>query len=389
MPINTSEENHQRFHGIGGAQAEPSLQSRGMPRSLIKQELASDKCQGWEFSHVTGRGFAGEKGVPPKDQQRTNEAQLGQLVQRLTKGSADLAVNADTFFKAALLANIPMKAKAVERFKRKNPTQSRQQIRFDPLLNRDQFDSLMRPCTNSTHNSNASRNVEIVERHSPSGTPSIHPSHPPPGSPFGKTCSTLQTSPSQARLTARSRSTLGSRLTGKTGASGMTDITQFSRLSEASRENRKLREENEKLMEMMESLKEGRSTGRSHSSMGSLGSGGSRKPRFGRRAVEDKALAAFVEGLKQRLYQKWSQVRDAFLAFDTDRSGSIDPRELGQALLKMGLATPEDISSGRIQALVRLIRMLRQYNRCLRTIANSCKVHMHGRVVLREVSMLS
>ena len=86
LKVNPEYENHARFWGIGGAQAEPSLQSRGMPRSMIpNQGLASDKCDGWEVSHTTGRGFAGEKGKLPADYVAQNEALLGEVPEHLAE----------------------------------------------------------------------------------------------------------------------------------------------------------------------------------------------------------------------------------------------------------------------------------------------------------------
>jgi hypothetical protein len=68
---------HARFCGMGGAQAIPSLMSRGVPRSMIVREPAT--VQGWELIDATGRGVMGRKGRKPKKFMLDKEEHLGEV----------------------------------------------------------------------------------------------------------------------------------------------------------------------------------------------------------------------------------------------------------------------------------------------------------------------
>lgn len=358
-------ENHARFGGIGGAQYEPSLVSRGMPRSFMGRERASKNCEGWAMNNTTGRGFAQLKGTLPKDDMLRKEEHLGELVAAYTKeaGKPTWQVDPDNFYKLAQLADVPIRAKAIARHKRKNPTHSRQQIRFHPLLERNAYEKLLRPGTNSTGFSSMhlpSRPVSTL----PHEKPDIEILPPrsattEPINPFGRTGS-LRSSPSQVIRTARTMSSLGS--ANRSRLSNMTDNTQFSRLSVASAENRKLREENERLQEELHGLKLGGSTGRSGMSLGTRLSRGSRLsrasglPRTGAkgRKVTDPALAQLADKLSQKIYQKWSKCSDAFRSFDTDKSGAISAQEMEEALKRLGVATQAELAGGKLTALCRL-----------------------------------
>ena len=62
---------------MGGAQAEPSLMSRGVPRSMIVREPA--EVEGWEWIDATGRGIMGRKGRKPKNYMLDKEEHLGEV----------------------------------------------------------------------------------------------------------------------------------------------------------------------------------------------------------------------------------------------------------------------------------------------------------------------
>ena len=252
------------------------------------------------------------------------------------------------------VSQIPIRDKAIERHKRKNPSQSRQAIRFHPLLKRDQYEALMRPGTESRDVTPAPNGyvplAQTVPHYAmePRGTTG-HSESLVPASPFGATQSTLRTSGSQRLLSARSFSTLGhtrGSTLGLTKGSNFTDCTQFSRLSVASLENRKLREENQRLLAELSGLREGKSTNRSQASHG--------RRATSRARVADPGLAALIEKIRIKIYQKYSKLRDAFRSFDEDKSGMISGQELYTALVQLGCASEVDLAGGRLSEICRV-----------------------------------
>ena len=99
----------------------------------------------------------------------------------------------------------------------------------------------------------------------------------------------------------------------------------------------------------LQNLREGKSTGRA-----SVASHGRRSSSRHPSVAADPAMAALIEKIRLKIYQKYKKLRDAFRNFDQDKSGLISVQELYTALRQLGAASDADLSGGRLQALCQL-----------------------------------
>jgi len=307
-----SEGAHMRFAGYGGSKRDPGLLSRGFPRPE-SDAFRTFKWKGWEVSDQTGRGFMNSRGHVVPGTKLENEKYLEKVCDLLGKheGKDAWMTDPDKFKTCAMLADIHIPQKAIERHKRKS---THRDIRYNATLERRDYEALLRPGTKSTM---ASSNASWKPPFESMGGPQH----------LGNTRGSLRSGISGRSRTpslADTHSTLGatrssfySRGTGRS--------SKFSRSSSVISENRALREKNALLERELEQLK-GSGSARSLRSFGSI------------KSKSSQGARALLEAVKNKIYTKNSQLRDAFRAFDSDRSGLVGKPEFEQALKLLGVA---------------------------------------------------
>merc|ERR1712164_115211 len=136
-----------RFAGYGGSKRDPGLLSRGFPRPE-SDAFRTFKWKGWEVSDQTGRGFMNPRGHVVPGTKLENEKYLEKVCDLLGKheGKDAWMTDPDKFKTCAMLADIHIPQKAIERHKRKS---THRDIRYNATLERRDYEALLRPGTKS------------------------------------------------------------------------------------------------------------------------------------------------------------------------------------------------------------------------------------------------